>query len=139
MFLKRSTLLSAFLSAALMLSLAPSPAFAQWGVITSLFGCEDTPGFGGVPSGESAFVTGRMTAACIPIFIGHLITFVFGFVGTFFVINVMYAGYQLAIANIGEGDKGGGKERLKWSIIGLVITTCVYLILDLFLFVVLGT
>jgi hypothetical protein len=90
----------------------------------------------GVLGGVSAcdFQTGKLTAACIPIFIAHLIQFV----GILFVLNVMYAGYQLAIAYIGESDKGAGKDRLKWSIAGLVICTCSYLILDLVLNVVLG-
>lgn len=140
MFVKRYTPLSALLAIAALLAIVPQSTSAEsWGVLTNLFGCEDSPGFGGYSTGESAFVTGRMSAACIPIFIGHLVTFVYGFVGTFFVLNVMYAGYQLAIASIGEGDKGDGKERLKWSILGLIISTCVFLILDLFLYVILGT
>lgn len=103
----------------------PSPAFAEWGVLISgITGCD--------------FTTGWLTPACIPNFIGHLIVFVFGFVGIFFVLNVMYAGYELAIAYIGESDKGAGKERLKWSIVGLVLATCTFLILDLVLTIVLG-
>ena len=79
-----------------------------------------------------------MTAACIPSFIGHLIEFVYGFVGIFFILNVMYAGYELALGYMGEGDKGKGKDRLKWSIIGLIVATCSFLILDMVLNVVLG-
>ncbi len=114
-----------------------------WGILTDIIGCEDTVGVGGgagagATAGGSGFVTGRISAACIPQFVGHLITFVYGFVGVFFILNVMYAGYQLAIAYIGESDKGAGKERLKWSIGGLIIATCTFLILDLVLNVILG-
>ncbi len=91
----------------------------------------------GIP--DCDFVTGKLGPACIPLFIGHLVAFVYSFVGMFFVLNVMYAGYQLAIAYIGGSDKGAGKDRLKWSIAGLVVCTCIYLILDLVLGVVLGS
>lgn len=103
----------------------PSLAVADgWGVL--------------MESADCPFTTGRITAACIPLFIGHLVEFIFALIGIFFVLNVMYAGYQLAFAYIGEGDKGAGKERLKWSILGLIIAVCSYLILDLVLYVVLG-
>lgn len=120
-------LLAIAVATLLLTTLAGSDAvFAQPGVITD--------GIGGCN-----FRTGWLSSACIPLFIGHLITFVYSFVGTFFVINVMYAGYELALGYIGEGDKGKGKERLKWSIAGLVVATCVFLILDLILYVVLGS
>lgn len=106
----------------------PTPLFASnWGIlIDGIEGCN--------------FQTGWLTPACIPNFIGHLITFVYGFIGIFFMLNVMYAGYQLAIAYIGVdgADKGAGKDRLKWSIAGLILSSCIYLILDLVLTVVLG-
>lgn len=115
-----------FMTMAAALATLPQGAAAQqWGLIVSgITGCD--------------FVTGKISAACIPRFVGHLITFVYGFVGIFFILNVMYAGYELALAYIAEGDKGSGKDRLKWSIIGLIITTCSYLILDLVLSVILG-
>ena len=53
-----------------------------------------------------------------------------------FMINVMIAGYQLAMGSI-TGDKGAGKDRLTWSIIGLITTICVFLILDLVLGIIL--
>jgi len=76
------------------------------------------------------FVTGKMTAACIPSFIGHLIQIVFSVISVFFIINVLYAGYQIAFGYI-NGDKSEGADRLKWSIIGLVVSVCSFLILDL--------
>lgn len=128
--MRKEARLPALATAALFLWMvtATDAAFAQFQegvVVNGIGGCN--------------FTTGYLSSACIPQFIGHLITFVYSFVGTFFVVNVMYAGYQLAIAYIGEGDKGAGKERLKWSIGGLVVATCTFLILDLVLYVVLGT
>lgn len=76
------------------------------------------------------FTTGMLKAACIPIFIGHLITVIFSVISAFFLINVMYAGYQIALGSW-TGEKSEGKDRLTWSIIGLVVSVCSYLILDL--------
>lgn len=79
------------------------------------------------------FITGKIKAACIPEFIGHLVVVVFQAISVFFLINVMYAGYQLAVSHMSEGDKGAGKERIRWSIIGLIISVCSFLILELVL------
>lgn len=100
--------------------LLPSVASAQQpGVIMEgLTGCD--------------FQTGKLMAACIPVFIGHLVQIIMALVGSIFVINVMIGGYQYAIGAI-EGDEGKGKERIYWSIIGLIVTTCAYLIIDLVL------
>jgi hypothetical protein len=81
------------------------------------------------------FQTGRLEAACIPVFIGHLVQIIMSFVGIIFIINVMIGGYQYAIGAL-QGDEGKGKERIFWSIIGLVLTTCAYLIIDLVLTVI---
>lgn len=92
-------------------------AFAQnFSVITDIPGCD--------------FKTGVLTASCIPNFIAHLIQLLFSLVSIFFLINVMYAGYQIALGYI-RGEKAEGIDRLRWSIIGLVISVCSFLILDL--------
>lgn len=99
----------------------------------------------GIINGSSAaiahgcdFATGRLTSSCIPWFIGQLVVFVFQFISVLFLINVMYAGYQLAQGSL-TGDKGKGKDRLTWSIVGLIVSVCSFLILDLVLNVLLGS
>lgn len=99
----------------LLASLLPETAGAQ--IITN-----DVPG--------CDFVTGYLSAACIPIFIGHVIQVIMGLVGGLFIINVMIGGWQYAIGAV-QGDEGKGKERIQWSIIGLIVTTCAFLIFDL--------
>jgi hypothetical protein len=100
--------------------LLPGLAYAQPGIITNIPGCD--------------FVTGKMTSACVPMFIAHLIQFVFSLAGVFFILNVMFAGYQIAIGSVpGVGDKEKGKARLTWSIIGFVVTAFSFLIMDLIL------
>lgn len=96
-----------------------STSAQQFGVIMEgLTGCD--------------FTTGRLKASCIPVFIGHLVQLIMFLVGAIFVINVMIGGYQYAIGVL-QGDEGKGKDRIYWSIIGLIATVCSYLIIDLVL------
>jgi hypothetical protein len=98
--------------------LSPMLAYAQNPqVITNLPGCD--------------FITGNMQARCIPIFVGHLIQLLFGLISVFFLINVMVAGYQIATGAWTGSGNTAGKDRLKYSIIGLVVSVCCYLILNL--------
>lgn len=76
------------------------------------------------------FVTGKLEAKCIPMFIGETIVFVFSLIGIFFIINIMYAGYQIAFGGAGIVEEGAGKQRLKWSIIGFIACACAFVILD---------
>jgi len=89
----------------------------------------------GIPGCD--FVTGKLTAQCIPQFIGHLIAFAFGMVGAFFLINAMIGGYQIAIG-AATGDKEAGKRRLFNAVIGLIVCILAYVILNLFITVVTG-
>ncbi len=101
-------------------ALLPQAAFAQ--IISAA-----------VPSCD--FRTGRFSAACIPSFIAYLIAFVFSLLGMFFLINVMIAGYQIALKGV-TGDDQAGKNRLRWSVIGLILAICSFVILDFILSVI---
>ena len=81
-------------------------------------------------SGDCDITTGKMIAACIPMFIGNLIMVVFSVISAFFLLNVIFSGYQIALGSW-TGEKAQGKDRLTWSIIGLVVSVCCFLILDL--------
>jgi hypothetical protein len=78
------------------------------------------------------FGTGMLTAACIPMFIGYLVQFIFSFLAAFLLINIIIAGYQIAIGNVID-DKQAGKNRLIWSMIGFTVAAGCYLIVDLIL------
>ena len=100
----------------------PTLAAAQQGIITTgITGCN--------------FSTGRLRAACIPNFIGYLVQFIFSLLGMFFLLNVIYAGYEIAVSGV-TGDKESGKKRLTWSVIGLIVAICAFVILDLVLSVI---
>lgn len=84
------------------------------------------------------FVTGRLNAACIPSFIAHLIQLLFSLLGLFFLINVMFAGYEIAMGAATGGGRESGVRRLQWSIIGLAVCICSFVILDLVITVLIG-
>lgn len=87
----------------------------------------------GIPGCD--FVHGRHTPECIPQFIGHVVVVVFQVISTLFLLNVLYAGYQIAMG-AWQGDKSAGKDRLTWSIIGLIVSVSAFTILDLVLSVI---
>jgi len=78
--------------------------------------------------GKCDYVTGKIKAECIPILIGHLVQVIFSLIGVFFLLNVIYAGYEILL---GGGDMGEGKTRIRSSIMGFIAAACSYLIVDL--------
>lgn len=95
--------------------LAPAAAYAQGlSILTEDGGC--------------SYTTGKLLARCFPILIGHLVQVIFSLIGVFFLLNVIYAGYEILL---GGGDLGKGKERIRSSIIGFVAAACAFLIIDL--------
>jgi hypothetical protein len=108
------------------LLLVPSAALAQQGIIR-----------GGIPGCN--FSTGAITAGCIPSFIAHLVQFIFMLIGIFFLMSIMFAGYQIAIASARGQDRSTGYNRLIWSIIGFLVAACSFVIMNVVLSVILGT
>jgi hypothetical protein len=115
-----------WLSLALGALLIPSAVGAQQqGIIRQgLFGCN--------------FSNGSLLAACIPSFIAHIISFIFMLIGIFFLMSIMFAGYQITIASIQGQDRSKGYNRLLYSIIGFLVAACSYIIMDIVISVVLG-
>lgn len=102
----------------------PKASAQGMAIITNIPGCD--------------FNTGRLNAACIPAFIAHIIQILFSLIGLFFLVNVMYAGYEIAIGAATGGGRESGVRRLQWSIIGFAVSVCSFLILDLVLTILIG-
>ena len=99
--------------------LVPCVAFAQ----TLL------PDSGSLSGGSCNFKTGELGFECLPIYIGYLVQVLAGGIGTMSVIQIIYAGYQLAFSGI-SGDKTAGKNRLTWALIGLIASILAFAIMD---------
>lgn len=80
--------------------------------------------------GVCSFMTGQFTWSCIPLYIGYLIQTVFSFIGTLCLIQIIWAGYEMAISSL-SGDKEAGKNRLQHALIGLAFSLFVYLIVNM--------
>lgn len=86
-------------------------------------------------TGDCVIQSGQFKAKCIPELVGHIIVTIAQLLGAFFLINVMIAGYQIALGSW-TGENAAGKDRLQWSVIGLIVCICAYLILNLFITVI---
>lgn len=98
--------------------LIPVVTHAQFSILTQEGGCD--------------YVSGQIKAKCVPILIGHLVQVIFSLIGVFFLLNVIYAGYEMMIGAV-RGDTSGGKDRLFYSIGGFVAAACAFLVIDLVL------
>lgn len=88
-----------------------------------------------IPAGSVAgcdFATGSMTASCIPNFLAHVLSVIFGFTGGICLIMIMIAGYQYAVGEALGGGKEAGKERLKYAIAGFAVSALAIIIIQFF-------
>ncbi len=84
------------------------------------------------------FQTGALTASCIPLFIAHIVQFIFMLIGTFFLMNIMFGGYQITLSAVQGSDRSKGINRVIWSIVGFLVAACSFIIMDVVLTVILG-
>jgi hypothetical protein len=99
-----------------------------------------TPSF--IPAGGVAgcdFASGRVTADCIPMFLAHIIQTIFGFTGAICLIMILISGYQFALGSVTGGDTSAAKERLKWAIIGMIVSALAFYIIDFVISSLAGT
>lgn len=81
-------------------------------------------------SGECDFGTGKIGPECLNVIIANAIEVVFAFAGAICLLNIIVAGYQIAIGNVsGEGDTGG-KTRLRNALIGFFVTAATFGIIN---------
>lgn len=85
--------------------------------------------------GSCSFITGQFSFSCIPLYVAYLIQTVFSFIGTLCLIQIIWAGYELAMGGI-TGDKEAGKNRLYRALMGLAFSIFVYLIVNMVVSVV---
>lgn len=81
-------------------------------------------------SGDCNFGTGKIGPECLNVIIANAIEVVFAFAGIICLLNIILAGYQIAIGNVtGEGDTGG-KTRLRNALIGFFLTAATFGIIN---------
>lgn len=105
-------------AAALALLPAAAAAEDQGGVVSNAGGS------------DCDFGSGQIGPECLNVVIANAIDVVFMFAGAICLLNIIVAGYQIAIGGItGEGDTGG-KTRLKNALVGFFVTAATFGIIN---------
>lgn len=75
------------------------------------------------------FASGELVAACIPSFIIHVIDQIFMLTGAISLITIMVGGFYYALGNA-VGGKEKGLAIIRWGVIGMIVSTLSFFILD---------
>lgn len=76
------------------------------------------------------FMSGQITANCIPSYLSYIIGFIFSLIGLFAVIQIVIAGYQIALAKATGRDRSDGLTRLRVALIGFILCAFSWYIID---------
>jgi hypothetical protein len=99
-------------------SVLPVSAGAQ---MISLFG-DDVPC-------KSKFLSGEVTADCVPQYIAYVIQQVFSFTGAVALIVIMVGGFQYALGTV-AGGKDKAKATIQFGIVGMIVSALAFFILS---------
>jgi cation transporter-like permease len=82
---------------------------------------------------ECAFHTGKLEAKCAPQYIAYLIEIIFQLTGAIFLLMIIIGGYQYVISKAGGGGGDEGKARVRYAIVGFLVTALSFYIVDFIL------
>lgn len=71
-----------------------------------------------------------MNASCVPNYIAYLIKIVFELTGAIFLLMIILGGYQYVIGKAGGGGGEEGKARVRFAIVGFLVTALSFYIVD---------
>jgi hypothetical protein len=74
-----------------------------------------------------------MSAQCVPNYIAYLIGTIFELTGAVFLLMVIVGGYQYVFGKATGGGGEEGKARVRFAIIGFLITALSFYIVDFIL------
>lgn len=102
-------------------------------LVQTVFAQLPTPSFvePGIDGCDGLLTTGEINAGtCIPSFLAHAVETVFAFSGGIFLIIVLYSGYEIILGGLTGGGNESGRNRLQWAIIGFIMCTTAFFIID---------
>ncbi|MFH0770570.1 MAG: hypothetical protein V1926_04290 [Candidatus Peregrinibacteria bacterium] len=76
-----------------------------------------------------SFRTGDLHLCCVVNYLKYIIALVYTLLGAFFLIAIIIAGYRIALGPA-TGDTEGGKKMLKTAIIGFIIASLSFFIIQ---------
>ncbi len=75
------------------------------------------------------FLNGDLHYHCVPIYVAYLIRLLFGLMGTICLFMIIWAGFEWAFSGL-QNDTQAPKTRIRNAIMGLVLCTLSYLLVD---------
>ncbi|MDB4978400.1 MAG: hypothetical protein JWM56_586 [Candidatus Peribacteria bacterium] len=81
-----------------------------------------------------SFVTGIFGFQCIPLYLAYLIQLAFSFAGGLALIEILLAGYEIALAGVRGTDTSGPRNRILYAVGGLAFCIFSFLIIDTIIF-----
>ncbi len=75
------------------------------------------------------FLNGDLHYHCVPIYVAYIIRLLFGMMGTICLVMIIWAGFEWAFSGL-QNDTQAPKTRIKNAIMGLVLCTLSYLLVD---------
>lgn len=82
------------------------------------------------------FITGELSFACIPNYIGYLLQVIFGLTGGVALTRILIAGYKITMSGFTGGDSSEGKGEITGALIGLAVSVFAFLIVDTIIYAV---
>ena len=79
------------------------------------------------------FGGGDLDASCVPNYIAYLIKIIFELTGAIFLLMIIIGGYQYVISKAGGGGGDEGKARVRFAIVGFLVTALSFYIVDFIL------
>ncbi len=79
------------------------------------------------------FLTGKIDANCVPLYIAYLIATIFKLTGAIFLLMIILGGYQYVISKATGGGGDEGKARVRFAIVGFLVTALSFYIVDFIL------
>ncbi len=76
------------------------------------------------------FTNGQLAAQCVPAYLAYLIKVIFALTGAIFLLMIILGGYQYVIGKAGGGGGEEGKARVRFAIIGFLVTALSFYIVD---------
>ncbi len=84
------------------------------------------------------FLSGQITADCVPQYIAYVIQQVFALTGAICLIVIMIGGFQYALGTV-AGGKDKAMATIRYGIIGMIVSALAFFILDFVISAIAGS
>jgi TRAP-type C4-dicarboxylate transport system permease small subunit len=118
---------------------AGAPSLIPSGCIDANGKVISCPGSATTTASGCNFTTGVLASDCLPGYLAYLIGVIFTLTGAVFLIMLIIGGYQYVLGSSGLGNKEEGTARIRFAIIGFLVTALSFYIVEFVLNVALSS